>query len=388
MLRAPDAAAAALFGGAPIEDARWKIVATSVPFDRGEWPFPQFARRGAFGRSWMRLTYDPQTMAVCEGETVDRSSARGLPDGRFAGALELEMLLRERICGTLTREPLAVYEVHAGFSPAALELLSCGGRIQFSEPLSAQEMRTIADFIERNAGDVELGVQGFLTQPFDVGSILPVRALRSLILDARLCENAEALQTLPCLQRLRIGKRDGTPQFDFLPRLGRLRELEVHGASAGPSAIAGCASLERLTLVDTPALDVAALTSAATLRELAVAHTAQPLRSIAALSELARLELRDMQLSALPDFSRNAGLESIVLRNVTELNDLRPLATARALRELEITGVPQFNVEDFEPLTACTALQRVHVDLGSRGKTREVYRLLQVGTKQHEVFRN
>jgi hypothetical protein len=167
-----------------------------------------------------------------------------------------------------------------------------------------------------------------------------------------------------------------------LSGLHSLRELEVHGMAVDVGEIVRCAQVEALVLVDTPPFDIAALACAPRLRELTIAHVFRPQLTLRTLPNLARLELRDMRLSHVPDLAHNAALEVIVLRNIRELRDLAPLASAGALRQLEISGCPQLNVEDFRPLCAHANLRRVQVDLGSRRKVREVYRLLHLG-KRH-----
>jgi hypothetical protein len=157
----------------------------------------------------------------------------------------------------------------------------------------------------------------------------------------------------------------------------------VHGKNADVRAIAQCSQIESLALVDTPAIDREAFASAPALRELTLAHSAQTRLNLGQFPHLTRLELRDVPLSELPDVSQNAALETIVLRNIRVLHDLTPIACATALRRLEISGTPQLNVEHFKPLRQLANLRRFHVDLGSRRKEREVYRLLNMGTKHH-----
>ena len=378
LLRHEKAAACSLFGGAPLEELRWSMVATAVPFDREAWPFPHFGSRGAFGRTWTRHAYDPGTMQAVRSEPTDESLARDLPDSRFANAWELETLLRERMCAGAPREPLAVYELRAGFDPAALELLSRGGRVQFSEQLAARDLQILAQFLERHP-HVETRVHGFSTRPFDLRSLSAVHSLRALSLEARLLQHVDALTAFKHLQRLRVGPIDHFLPLDVLQALPALRELEVRGRHAGVSAIASCTGLEALGLINTPPVDLSRLACAPVLRELTIAHNAQPLSDMRVFTALARLELRDVALFTLPDLAQNTALATIVMRNITRLRNLAPLARAPALRELEIAGMPQLEVWDFSPLSSRPQLRNLHVEIGSRTKSREVYRLLHVG---------
>lgn len=373
-LSAADAAACALFGGAPLEDARWRIVATSVPFDRGAWPFPQFVSRGAFGRTWSVRTYDPESMQTARTEPAD-ASAHNLPEAHFAGADELEALLRERICGVAPAQPLAVYQTGGAIEREGLQLLARGGRIQFDEALTGAQLDVLAAFIAEHP-EVELRVH---SSTFDLVRLQRFGALRSLVIDVATACNSGALQALQDLRRLRIGAMAERLPLDALHALPKLRALELAGRKADLAGVAACAELESLTLVDAPPLHPAHLRSAPHLRELTIAHGRVHLEELTALPSLTKLELRDLRLTELPDFSKNAQLQTIVLRNIRTLRDLRPLTTAPALRELRMERMPQLEVWDFEPLAAGAKLHSVAVDAGSRRKNREIYRLLHVG---------
>jgi hypothetical protein len=386
-LRSTDAVACSLFGGAALEDSRWNVIATSVPFDREAWPFPQFASRGAFGRTWTRRTYDPQTMQIVQTETIDEQHAAELPDARFATEHELEALLRERISGITPREPMAIYEVQPGFDPAGLHLLARGGRVQFSEMLAPNDLGVLAGFISQHPA-VELRVHGFSTRAFDLRSLSAFHTLHALTLDVKRLEHPNALTLLTGLRRLRIGPLEQAVRFESVAALPSLHALEVCGERADVSAAAACPALEELTLIDAPPVDFARFSSTLRLRELTIAHTVTSLEQLQKLPALARLELRDMTITNLPDLARSGALHALTLRNVTHLRDLAALTSAPALRELEIAGMPQLEVWDFEPLTKCRNLRRVTVDIGSRTKTREVYRMLHVGRTLHEVFRH
>lgn len=369
-LRAIDAAACALFGGAPLEDARWPVVATSVRFDPDAWPFPQFVSRGAFARTWHVRTYDPDTMQAVAVDASTQARAAGLPDARFATAEELETLLRERICGAAPEQPLAIAEVRSPLDPGSLHVLARGGRVQFSELLDEADLDMIANFISEHPL-VELRVHGI--ESFDLCALQRFRSLRSLLLDVPSVRNAHALVSLTQLRTLRIAAMRETIPFPALPQL---RKLELHGKRAGTDLLHSLHALQSLTLSDAGRVRISEFGFAENLRELTLAHMPAMLDDIDALPALARLELRELALRELPDLSHNAALQSIALRGVRQLRDLRPLALAPALHELRIENMPQLGVADFEPLAAAAHLHAVNVDVGSRQKEREIYRLL------------
>jgi hypothetical protein len=375
---ASDAVACALFGGAGLEEARWSSIATSLAFDPTAWPFPRFVSRGAFGRTWSRITYDPLTMSVVQRERVPPSQVTDVPDARFMTPEELENFLQSRIAGETPDTPLVVCEVRSPIDFAGLDaFLLRGGRIQFSEPLDAADMQRLAKFVEAHP-QCELRVHGLPT--FDLRELRAFIHLRSLVLDVEPLQHSEELQKLRNLESLRVGVTYEAMNFNALAQLPELHRLELRGRSADINAVSGLKKLDTLVLVDTPPMDFTRSQSAPRLRSLSVAHVQWPLHGLAALPLLERLTLKDLQLFALPDLSRNTSLHAVELRNITALADLTPLAAISSLRELRIEGMPQLNVSNFRPLVACPALQTIRVDVGSKTKSREIYRLFAART--------
>jgi hypothetical protein len=366
---ATQAALCALFGGAPLEDLRWPLIATSLHFDRTAWPFPEFGLRGAFARTWRIVAYDASTMQAARSESASEAQAAALPDARFATAGELEAQLRERICGVLPEKPVTIAEVRSPLDPESLRVLVRGGRVQFSESLDQADLDCLARFIAVHP-DVELRVHGF--ERFDLRALQRFEALRSLILDVGHADGVEGLIALSQLSTLRTGARNILPA---LARLPRLRTLELRRGAAKIEAT----SLELLTLVDTDPPRLSDLPCAPNLRELTLAHMTPLIEDIGALPMLARLELRDLALRQLPDLSRNMNLRSVALRGVRHLRDLEPLTRAPQLAELRIERMPQLEVSDFARLAAQSRLHAI-VDVGSRQKEREINRLLRSAT--------
>ena len=68
-------------------------------------------------------------------------------------------------------------------------------------------------------------------------------------------------------------------------------------------------------------------------------------------------------------------LEALELHGLARVTDLRAIAQAPALRRLRVGAMPQLNVEHFAPLARCTSLRTLDVEVGSRQKEREIYRL-------------
>jgi hypothetical protein len=373
-LQVTDAVGCALFGGAGLEEARWTPIATSLAFDSEAWPFPQFASRGAFGRTWSRITYDPRTMSVVLREPLSSSQTTGLPDARFATPEDLESFLQSRIAGETPEIPVVVCEVRSpvDFEQLAL-LVSRGGRVQFSEALDLGDTQRLGGFIAAHP-HVEVRVHGL--PRFDMRELRSITALRSLLLDVGTLEHPKALQTLQNLESLRVGSLDMYTELDALLSLPELHRLELHGAHADMRTAMRLCGLRTLVLIDSPPLDFSQLQSASRLRSLTIAHAQWTVNDLSALTTLERLVLRDLQLTALPDLSHNMELHAVELRNVRLLRDLSPLASAPGIRDLRIEGMPQLHVSDFEPLRNHGALRSVTIDIASKPKAREAYRLL------------
>lgn len=371
-LTADGAIAALLFGGAAIEQARWPLIATSLAFDPRCWPFPQFASRGAFGESWTRVRYDPDTMQIVERTTVDADAVAELADARFSDAREIEAHLRKRLAGKCAPLAQRICEVRSPLDRERLHEMKSGGRIQFSTTLQPADMQRLAEFFGEHP-HVELRVHG-LRHGLDARSLAEFTSLRKLTLDVRALQHPQSLRALTQLRVLRIGG----VQIDlgFLDALLELEAIELRGTRASLQPVLDLPSLRTLVLENTRTLDLRALASAATLEDLVLAHGAYDARGVSALKRLRSLELRSLEIASLPDLGALPDLHRLRLDALASVTELGPLVRAQALRELRIAGMPQLNVADFRPLLACAALQDLDLEIGSRRKEREIYRLL------------
>lgn len=371
-LRAENALAAVLFGGAPIESARWPMLATSLAFDPQAWPFPTFVSRGAFGRTWVRVRYDPATMQVIERTAIDAAQAAGLTDAKFAETHEVEALLRARIGGEQPARAYGVYEIRSPLDAQAVQSLETAALLQFSTPLRPSDMALLAEQV-RDRPALELRVHGF-RHGFDAAMLEPCTALRSLTLDVHELQHASALRALTNLRTLRLGALRA--DLSFLEDLHAMERIELRGTRASLDPLARTARLTYLRLENTAPLDFRAFASAETLATLVLAHGAYDLDALSVCTNVRDLKLRALDVPVLPDFGALPHLERLHLDALTGITDLRPLIRARSLRELRLTAMPQLNVSDFEPLQACATLRELHVDLCSRRKEREIHRLM------------
>jgi len=92
-LRPGDALWSGLFKARAIEDHRWRVVATSLRFERERWPLPAFRVREPFGRSWSVRIVDDESLATRSTHHADEQTASALPDARIYEPEHLEALL-------------------------------------------------------------------------------------------------------------------------------------------------------------------------------------------------------------------------------------------------------------------------------------------------------
>jgi hypothetical protein len=368
-LKAEDALCALLFGDSALEQARWEIIATSLPFDPQAWPFPDFAARGAFGESFTRVRYDPAVMQIIVREAIDAQTAGTLSDARFADAHEVESMLRSRIAGVPGAPSYSVCEMRSPVDAHQLQAVERGGRVQFSTPLSPDDLDRLAQFLARHP-HVELRVHGF-RHGFDAAALAQFRDLRVLTLDVHHLQHPMLLQQLQSLQALRLGAMQ--TDLRFLRELSGLRELELRGTRGALEPVHEMRSLRTLSVENTAPIALPALACRDTLEVLALAHGTYDLHGIEMLKHLRSLHLRSLDIEALPPLDSLAHLAQLEV-HALPLRDLAPIAALPSLRTLRVLAMPHLNVNDFAPLQRCAGLQ-LFVDLGSKRKAREVYRL-------------
>lgn len=372
-LSAQDAIGMMLVGGSPIERGRWHLIATSLAFDENAWPFPVFASRGAFGDAWTQVRYDPQTLQIVERQPTPADAARALADARFADAPQAEEALRRLLADAAEPAAHRICELRSPIDAARLRAVEEGGTIQFSTQVNPADVQALQAFFEAHP-HVRLRVHGF-RRGFDARRIAGLTALRELTLDVHELQHPQALSQMRSLRMLRVGSMQ--TDLAFLEALPDLQTLELRGTRANVAPVERCRGLEALLLENTPPLDFSRCVSANTLQRLTLSHGQYDVSALTALSQLRGLELRALEVARLPNLAAFEHLQSLVLVDLHELSDLSPIAQARSLRELRISGMPHLNVGDFEPLRRCAALEDAHIDVGSRRKEREIYRLLE-----------
>lgn len=184
--------------------------------------------------------------------------------------------------------------------------------------------------LERFAGLKSLFLEG-QTKRIDVISRLT--SLENLSLRSITLPDLSLLLPLARLQTLEI-KLGGTTDLRLLPRIGKLRYLEVW-------------RVQGLS-------DVGA---------------------IGAMSDLQCLFLQTLKhVESLPDLGKATALRRVRLQTMKGIHDLRPLARAPALEELILDDMPQLRPDDLTPLIGLPHLRAVSARIGI--KKRDAVRAL------------
>ena len=161
--------------------------------------------------------------------------------------------------------------------------------------------------------------------------------LDDLTLRSMTLPDLSLLLPLESLRSLDI-KLGGTNDLTLLPRVGRLRHLElwrIRGLSDA-SMVGRLPHLRHLFMQTLP------------------------------------------QVTRLPDFGEARALRRLELETMKGIRDLRPIATAPVLEELPLHDMPQLQPDDLRPLIGHPTLRALGVHLGSRRKNTEAEALLRL----------
>ena len=171
----------------------------------------------------------------------------------------------------------------------------------------------------------------------DIEVIGALSELEDLTLKYITLPDLSLLRPLKRLHSLTIGL-GGTKNLDLLPKIGRLRYLELW-------MIRGLSDL-------------------------------RPMASVRTLQYLFLRALRNVK--ELPSLARLHALRRLRLQTMKGLTDLRPAAKAPALEELVVWDMPHLQPEAFRPFTKSRTLRKATVFLGSDRKNHAVADLLRL----------
>jgi hypothetical protein len=204
--------------------------------------------------------------------------------------------------------------------PADLEQLAIGGTKRRLDLLG----------LERFHGLKSLFLEGH-TKRIEVISSLT--SLENLSLRSITLPDLSLLLPLPYLRALEI-KLGGTTDLRLLPRIGKLRYLEL--------------------------------------------WRIQGLSDVSAIGDMSDLQCLFLQtlkhVESLPDLGKATALRRVRLQTMKGIHDLRPLASAPALEELVLDDMPQLHPDDLTPLIGLPRLRAVSARIGI--KKRDAVRAL------------
>lgn len=187
-------------------------------------------------------------------------------------------------------------------------------------------------FLERHRSLKRLYIESHTKS---IESIAALENLEELTLRSITLNNLEILTQLHSLLSLDI-KLGGTKQMDALPRIGKIRYLELW-------------QIRGLT-------DLSAIGDMQTLQFLFL----EQLKNV----------------SALPSFRNLTRLRRVALSGMKGLTNLRPVADAPNLEELGVYGVRHLQLSDFQPFLNHPSLKAANIGLGSQSKNDAIEKYL------------
>ena len=103
---------------------------------------------------------------------------------------------------------------------------------------------------------------------------------------------------------------------------------------------------------------------------------------LASCTSLRKLEVSQSKVRVLCDCTRLDALEEVILKNMSKLEDLRPLARARGLRRIELEGLgAKIRAEDFRVFLTLPHLAELSIRFlnfsEKQSKAKAIYRLFQ-----------
>jgi hypothetical protein len=289
------------------------------------------------------------------------------------------------------------------------------GRIQFSDVPPESELEQLGAFIDANP-QIELRVYGALGKRIHAVVFLrKLRGVRRLLLDELYwLESLDGVQHLDRLERIAVGRskrrlslaplgqltrlrrvavQARSSQLEVLSALPQLRSLAVSGAPSQPLAglVVGMRSLRALQLQGGTAETLPWIGDLVDLELLSLAAM-QRLRILPSVSRLASLRYLTLttlnQIAHLPALDTCVNLQEIRLHGLRALQDLDPLKSAPALRDLTVGATAMKTWEDFRVLERHPTLERLAIYTGSRRRDAAIserlgYEKLQLNPSPH-----
>jgi Immunity protein 26 len=293
------------------------------------------------------------------------------PPAPAASPGSMECRLRALVDGAAF-EPgrLSVRDVRSPIEAHAFDNVPERVCVQWREPLSAQDLVTIAGVVASNSG-ASVRLCGNAVSQLQAIAAWPLRRLQ---LDGE--SLPDELARLPSVRDLELDgvPRDLTSTLAAFPRLQTLK-IRARGAAVNAASLANVVELETLVLRD------ATLTGAASLHERRALRVVDiESATVDRADALLKLALRELRLAGVAPIRTIAALhehptlQTLALAGLIDVNDLGPIATIPHLESLDLRGFWQCDVEDVAFIARMPSLRRLHLDIGGRRKNIEIYR--------------
>lgn len=336
-------------------------------------------------------------------------------------------------------EIIGSYEISSGITKSEVRSLASNKSVkhlQFSSPLSLDEIRSLEKIVFAHRPDVSLRVYGHYFSECDLSYLIEVPSVRMLSVDC--LHNASGIEVVTQLKNLELlgvrifslqnfdflnevsprlkklllhSTKSKKPRIDMLGRFEGLEYLYLEGQQKGIESISKLRNLKEIVLrsISTPNLEFLrsnselwsvdiklggiknfdALQSLPSLKylELWQIRGLSDLSFISKLNTLQNLFIQSLrQVTELPDLSNLTNLRRIYLENLNGLKHLDSLENAPSLEEFALSSARNLEPRDLIPVLNCDALKRVSCYFGSSKKNTEFRRLATQYGKEEYIW--
>lgn len=308
--------------------------------------------------------------------------------------------------------------------------------IQFSEPLSINEIDLLEKVIYSKRPEISLRIFGHYGSTCDLNVIERIPSLRSFSADCLIdAQGIELVTQLANLEHLGVGilnldnfdfldrispnltelyihqTRSKKPKIDSISRFSQLEYLFLDGQQNGIEALSSLKRLQKVVLrsISTKDIDYLkylenlwsvdvklggirnfdALTTLPNLKylELWQVRDLDDLSFISKLPILQNLFLQSLkQVKALPDFTHNQSLRRIFMENLKGLQDLSSLRNASALGEFIYISAQNQLPENMLPALENPNLKKILCMFGSNKKNHHFKELVKQYNKEEYQY--
>lgn len=273
--------------------------------------------------------------------------------------------------------------------------------VQFAEPLADEDFERVSSFI-KDYPEVSFRVYGHYSGLRDLSFLKWFSFVRNFQADVYLLESLSGLEYLPDeMNFFALGSTKKRFSLTFLERFETLSDLYLEGHSKDIGTLSSLLNLRCLSLRSITLPDLSVLTPLQNLRsfklklggtnnlelldelralrylELWLIRGLSDISSIANLTDLRYLFLQSLKhVDRLPTFAKLSKLERVHIEGLKALFDLRPVADAPNLKQLNLGDMRHLKLENLACLKGHPTLEEVGIGLCSRRRNEEAERFM------------